>query len=237
MVGQSLRLRQVALVASDLEGSVSSLCEAMSVEKCFRDPGVGQFGLDNALMAIGDTFLEVVSPIREGTTAGRYLERRAGDGGYMAIFQLADLAAARQRVKDAGLRVVWTHDSPAMSGTHLHPADVPGAIVSLDHAEPETDWLWAGPNWRDHVRTDAVDLICGLDVQTDRPEALAAVWAQVLGVPQQGTEVVLNEDQVVRFVPADDGRTEGIRGFDVRATDRSLAGNEIETVGVHIRFV
>ncbi|MCP4960194.1 MAG: hypothetical protein GY925_13115 [Actinomycetia bacterium] len=237
MAGQSIRLRQVALVAADLEGSVSSLCEVMSVEKCFRDPGVGQFGLDNALMAIGDTFLEVVSPFREGTTAGRYLQRRAGDGGYMAIFQMADLAAARQRVDDAGLRTVWSHDSPTMSGTHLHPGDVPGAIVSLDHSEPEADWEWAGPGWRDHVRTEAVDLICGLDVQTDRPDDLAAIWAQVLGVSRQGDEISLNDDQVIRFVAPDDGRPEGIRGFDVRATDRSLAGSEVETVGVRIRFV
>ena len=63
----------------------------------FHDPGVGQFGLTNAVFAVGDTFVEVVAPARPGTTAGRYLERRGGDGGYMAIFQVRDLAAARRR--------------------------------------------------------------------------------------------------------------------------------------------
>ena len=41
------------------------------VEVAFRDPGVAAFGLQNAVMPIGRTFLEVVSPVQEGTTAGR----------------------------------------------------------------------------------------------------------------------------------------------------------------------
>ena len=103
----------------------------------FHDPGVGQFGLTNAVFAVGDTFVEVVAPARPGTTAGRYLERRGGDGGYMAIFQVRDLAAARRRVAGLGVRVVWTAELPDIAATHLHPGDVPGAIVSLDWAVPE----------------------------------------------------------------------------------------------------
>ena len=49
------------------------------VRVCHRDPEVGQFGLHNALMPFGTSFVEVVAPLREGTTAGRYLERRKGD--------------------------------------------------------------------------------------------------------------------------------------------------------------
>ena len=64
--------------------------------------GVGAFGLRNAVFAIGDTFLEVVAPVRDDTTAGRYLERRGGDGGYMALFQVPDVADARRRVADLG---------------------------------------------------------------------------------------------------------------------------------------
>lgn len=62
-----MRLRQIALVAQDLE-------------VCFRDPGVADCGLHNALMPIGTSFLEVVSPARTGTPASRLLERRRGDG-------------------------------------------------------------------------------------------------------------------------------------------------------------
>ena len=83
-----MRLRQIALVAHDLDSTLASLCEELGADVCFQDPGVGAFGLHNGLLALGDTFLEVVSPTQDGTTAGRYLDRRGGDGGYMVLLQL-----------------------------------------------------------------------------------------------------------------------------------------------------
>ena|SRR5438874_100834 len=75
------RLRQVALVARDCGRVTAELSRAFGWAQPFRDPGVGQFGLTNAVFAVGDTFVEVVAPARPDTTAGRYLERRGGDGG------------------------------------------------------------------------------------------------------------------------------------------------------------
>src|SRR5204862_6851532 len=91
------RLRQVALVAADLEPVVGEWSAALGTGVVFRDPGVKESGLHNALWLLGDTFLEVVSPTRDGTTAGRYLERRDGDGGYMVIVQSDDLDGDRAR--------------------------------------------------------------------------------------------------------------------------------------------
>ncbi|TFG92391.1 MAG: hypothetical protein E4H11_09500, partial [Myxococcales bacterium] len=94
-----VRLRQVAFVARELEPVVEALCDVLDVEVAYRDPGVGVFGLHNALMPLGDSFLEVVSPERLGTTAGRLLERRGGDGGYMVIVQSQARKADRARVE------------------------------------------------------------------------------------------------------------------------------------------
>ena len=140
-----MRLRQVALVAHHLEPVVDDLCAALGITVAFRDPAVAAFGLHNAVMPLGDTFLEVVSPLQSNTTAGRYLERRGGDGGYMVILQCDDLDADRRRVAELGVRVVWSLDLPDIRGTHLHPRDVGGAILSLDAAEPPDSWRWAGP--------------------------------------------------------------------------------------------
>ena len=148
----------------------------------FHDPGVGQFGLTNAVFAVGDTFVEVVAPARPGTTAGRYLERRGGDGGYMAIFQVRDLAAARSRVAGLGVRVVWTAELPDIAATHLHPGDVPGAIVSLDWADPEQSWRWAGPSWTGRVPDHAPGGVTGLTIEVSDPAAAARRWAAVLGI-------------------------------------------------------
>ncbi len=235
------RLRQVALVATDLDRVVDELCETLEVERCFQDPGVGEFGLHNWLMPIGDTFLEVVSPLRDGTTAGRYLSRRGGDGGYMTIFQTDDLAGARQRLADEGVRVVWRHDGPSMCGTHLHPKDVPGAIISIDWADPADHWEWAGPDWRDHVRTGLVSEIVGAEVQSSDPEGLAERWGAALGRPVTSSALLLDDGaggvSSIRFVPIVDGRPEGLGGVDIRVADRSRAGERHEICGTRFYFV
>ena len=97
-----MRLRQVALAARDLEPALLALQRVLGLGEPFRDPGVAEFGLENGVLPIGDAFLEVVSPAQPDTTAGRWIERRGGDAGYMAIFQTDDLAAARAR--DGGAR-------------------------------------------------------------------------------------------------------------------------------------
>src|SRR5262245_2284864 len=103
------RLRQAVLVAADFGRVCGELEAALPIRAPFNDPGVAEFGLRNAVYEVGDTFLEVVSPVRDGTTAGRYLDKH-GDAGYMAIFQVDDAFTARQRVVDRGIRTVWQAD-------------------------------------------------------------------------------------------------------------------------------
>jgi hypothetical protein len=215
------RLRQVALVAHDCDEVAAELRQAFGWAAPFHDPGVGQFGLTNAVFAVGDTFLEVVAPVQPGTTAGRYLERRGGDGGYMAIFQVPDLTAARRRIADLGVRVVWTADRPDIAGTHLHPRDVPGAIVSLDWAEPPQSWRWAGPQWTGQAPAHAAGGVAGLTIEVTDPLAAAQRWAAVLGVPAtaagDGSAVVELAacGQLLRFSPAGPGRGEGITAVSI----------------------
>jgi hypothetical protein len=186
----------------------------------FADPGVAQFGLCNAVFAAGDTFVEVVAPVEPGTAAGRYLERRGGGGGYMAIFQVPDLAAARRRVDLLGVRVVWTADLPDIAGTHLHPGDVPGAIVSLDWADPAESWRWAGPSWTGRAAEHGPGGVTGLTIEVRDPFAAAQRWAAVLGLPagRDGTTAVVElaesgQRLLFKQAPADHG--EGITAVTI----------------------
>jgi hypothetical protein len=111
--------------------------------------------------------------------------------------------------------VIWTADLPDIAATHLHPRDVPGAIVSLDWAAPEQSWRWAGPSWTGRVPEHAPGGVTGLTIEVSDPVAAAQSWAAVLGVPAAGggeTPVVELPDQGqrLRFVPARGGRGEGI---------------------------
>src|SRR3954451_14540144 len=142
-----VRLRQAVLVAAELDPVVARLQSELGFGEPFADPGVNEFGLHNAVFAVGDQFVEVISPTQAGTAAARHLERLGGDGGYMVIFQVDDLEGARARVAELGVRVVWQIDLPDISGTHLHPADTRGALISLDRPLPAESWRWGGPDW------------------------------------------------------------------------------------------
>ena len=233
----SPRLRQVALVAHDCGQVSDELRAAFGWGEPFHDPGVGRFGLTNAVFAAGDTFVEVVAPVQAGTTAGRYLERRGGDGGYMAIFQVPDLAAARARLPGLGVRVVWTADLPDIAGTHLHPKDVPGAIVSLDWAEPAGSWRWAGPAWTGRVpEHPGGGGVTGVTIEVADPAAAAARWAAVLGVTwvasgaANGTAAgieLAGWGQRLRFEPARPGQGEGITAVSVAGLPAGQAARVI----------
>lgn len=224
-----MRLRQIALVARELEPVAASLSAVLGVERGFRDSGVGEFGLHNVVLPVGTTFLEVVSPVREGTTAGRFLDRRGGDGGYMVILQTPDLATDRRRLAALGVRVVWQIELDDIATLHLHPRDVGGAIVSLDEPRPPPSWRWGGPDWQARASTDVVTAITGATIQGDDPARLAARWAEVLDLapPRQSGDAfeLALEGGALRFTRDADGRGEGISAIRLAAArpERALA--------------
>jgi hypothetical protein len=168
------------IAARDLDAVAGELRDTLGLGEPYADPGVEYFGLRNAVFALGDTFLEVVSPVRPGTAAGRLLDRRGGDCGYMVMFQVDDLGAARERVRAAGVREVFEVSLEDIAEVHLHPADMRGAIVSLSRPEPAAAWRWAGPEWRGR---SAPLRVAGATIAVPDPEAVAARWEAVIGAP------------------------------------------------------
>lgn len=211
-----VRLRQVVLITRDLPAVTGRLEAELGLTSGFKDEGVAHFGLENRVLAAGDCFIEVVTPLTEESAGHRYLERRGMDGGYMAIFQFADREAPRRRAAELGIRIVWQADLEDISGTHLDPRDVPGAIVSLDWADPPESWHWAGPAWRGSSTAAArLGGVTSLEVAVADPPAAAAKWADVLGpdVQVDGSSIMLPDArQVIAFVANSDRRREAIVG-------------------------
>jgi hypothetical protein len=190
------RLRQAVIAAHDLDDVAGQLRSALGLGEPFADPGVEHFGLRNAVFALRDTFLEVVSPIRPDTAAGRLLERRGGDCGYMLMLQVADLPTARERVRELGVREVFEVSVDDMAEVHLHPADMRGAIVSLSQPQPAAAWRWGGPNWQGR-RADAVQL-SGATLTVTQPVEVADRWATIIDHPIGDTGVRFSTDEVER---------------------------------------
>src|SRR5438067_879299 len=91
-------LRQVALFTRDLEESLGFWSNAFGLEECFRDD-LSRYGLRNVLLPIGNSFLELLQAEDPGSAGARFLERH-GEGLYMAIFQVADVASLERHLAE-----------------------------------------------------------------------------------------------------------------------------------------
>lgn len=209
----TLRIRQIVLATSDLGASVARCEQELGLQVAYRDPGVGEFGLHNALLPIGDQFLEVLAPTRDGTAAGRHLARH-GDSAYMLILQTDDLERERTRLEKLGVRIVWRSEYSDICTIHLHPKDIGAAIVSLDQATPPESWRWAGPDWQRHVSTNGAREIIEVTIGAVDPSAMARRWAEVLGTAAPSGNRIAIDRGTLRFEPA---KADIITGFGLRA--------------------
>ncbi len=237
-----LRLRQICLVARDLEPVVADLKRVYGLEVCYVDDAVAAYGLVNALLPVGHQFLEVVAPTGPGTAAGRYLDRRGGDGGYMVITQCPDLEARRRRVAELGVRIANPLEHGDFQGMQLHPKDTGGAFFEIDCQQggeaEDGPWHPAGPDWKPHVRTDIVSAIVAAELQSPDPDRLAARWSQIAEIPLErdgrGALVMPFDNAALRFVEAVDGRGEGLAGLDLKGEDAEAAFANARAAGLPV---
>lgn len=237
-----LRMRQICLVARRLEPVVNELRHALGIEVCHRDPGVGKYGLENALFPIGHQYLEVVAPVREGTTAGRYLERRGGDGGYMVITQCEDLAPRRRRCEAVGVRIANEIGYPEYRELQLHPRDVGAAMLSFGWQEgarvPGGPWHPAAYDGGSPSPAGRMTAMTAAELQSDDPERLVRRWSEVMERPVQtrdGQRVIVLDDATLRFTEATDGRGEGLGGLDLACAETGRAGL-LQICGIRFRL-
>jgi hypothetical protein len=216
-----MRLRQIALVARDLEPVAAQLNAVFGLNIAFRDPAVAKYGLVNVVMPVGGEFLEIVQPVTADASAGRYLKRRGGDTGYMLIFQAQDAVAHRARLAAQGIRNIAQLDTPQYTFTHFHPGDFNGVLVSIDTAGDGADckerfghWPPAGSNWREHSAGPDVLGIGGATVQAKDPLAVAQRWSHLLDAERDGTTLRFHGAEV-RFVEPVDADGTGIVGVDI----------------------
>jgi hypothetical protein len=244
--GTAMLIRQVAVVAEDLVEADSALKALLGVTHAYTDPGVGEFGLHNTVLATGRSFVEVVSPSPAQdssipTAAGRMLERRGGDCGYMVLFQVENLAPVRARVEAAGIRIIWETERTEVSAFHVHPKDVGGAIVSFDEMRPADDWVWAGPEWQAHRAAKTGDLRSCL-IEVDDPMVTATVWAGLLGTQVKYRDAIavitMDDGAEVQFSKSADQPPRGLIGFSLASLfpEPSIT-TAVQLCGVQISIV
>ena len=231
------RLRQIALVSNDLARAKHLLTHIFQAPVIFEDPAVEQWGLKNFLMPIGGDIIEVVAPFKEGTTAGRLLDRR-GEGGYMIIMQTTDAEVRREEIEAMGKKVIFSHpfkyEYPEWEGVkdegwciQYHPKGMMGGMMpELDsHAESERNkdplgerfspWHACGKEYGRYVKgmkeAGKLHLLgCMLKVREgDKVEEAAEQWSGIFGIPRVQNDLTFTNCSM-GFVEGRKGEKEGL---------------------------
>jgi hypothetical protein len=231
-----LRLRQICLVAPQLEPLIGDIADIMGLEVCYRDGNVAKYGLENALLPVDTILLEVVAPVRPGTAAGRFLDKTGGRGGYMAIFCCDDPDARGEHAKKIGVRVANVIDHAPYHGVQLHPRDCRAAFIEFNHTDGSDDVLGpyppAGPNWQKSIRNDVTKALIGVEMQSPDPKNLAEHWGRILGMavssgPDGEPELKLPNCRF-SFV---NGNSEIMSGLTFRVGDIAAVRHAVKTKG------
>ena len=230
------RLRQLVLAAHERAPVEQALREFLTATEAHHDPGVGSFGLTNAVLAAGCDFVEVVSPSTTGTAAGRWLTRNGGDGGYMLMVDGPPTLTAPDRLAALAVREVHRGEHPDIVDVHLHPRDTGGVLLALDAVDPAGSWRWAGPAWTGSSPTCAGGLR-EVTVAVPDPEEVTRRWAGLLDVPVDGSDFRLRLDDGRQHISFTAGAGDvaavtavqlGLPGVEHRAAD--IGGVRFETV-------
>lgn len=215
-----LRLRQICLVAPKLEPVVEQLASVLDLEVAYRDPAVDMFGLENAILPIGDSFIEVVAPTRPGTAATRFLERHIGGGGYMVILDTDRLEPWRVQASAHGIRIAADLQADGYQGLQLHPRDTGGTLLEINWSLgwERGSYHPAGPDWQSHRKSARVRSIDAACVAAEDPAQLARRWSGLLLRPldEHGTTSRLDRGRI-EFVPKHGAA--GLSAIEIAAVD------------------
>ena len=248
-----IRLRQICLVAPQLEPVIADISAIMGLSVCYRDGNVAKYGLVNALLPVDTILLEVVAPLREGTAAGRFLDKTGGRGGYMAIFACADPDERARAANAMGVRTANVIAHAPYHGVQLHPRDCRAAFIEFNHTDGSDDVLGpyppAGPDWQKFIRKDVTQALTGVEMQSPDPLGLAEHWGRILGNPVtnkgNGEAVLKFANSTFRFAK---GPSEIMLAIEFRVADATavckaakargyaVSGNEFLLGGVMFRL-
>lgn len=127
-----LNLDHVGIAVADLDAALDGYRERYGVEPLYREVVEAQ-GVEEAMIPIGGSFVQLLQPLAPDTPVGRFLENR-GEGLHHVAFMVASIEIALAHLRDEGARLVDEEPRPGGRGARIafvHPADLGGTLIEL----------------------------------------------------------------------------------------------------------
>ena len=236
------RLRQVCLAAPTLSPWVGQLQQLFGLGAAYADPHVAKYGLDNAVLAVGHQFIELVAPVRDDAPLHRFLARHPGGAGYIVILDNDQIDLRRQHLQALGARLVTDLSHDGFHTLQVHPRDAGACMLEFDHTDGGEAWdgpyAPAGPHWQRQLRLGCVTGIAGVVLRAADAPALAARWAALIGVPatadSSGRLQLLLPGGFIAFDAAAPGAADGLADIVLQAVDPAAVLHQAAALGLPV---
>ena len=133
MVGVLLtEIDHVAIAVNDLEAAIAYYATTFGAEVEHREV-VESDGVEEALLKVADSYIQLLTPTRDDSPVAKYLERK-GEGLHHVGYRVADCGEALDAVKASGGRVIDEAPRPGSRGTtvaFVHPKGAFGTLIEL----------------------------------------------------------------------------------------------------------
>ena len=131
------RLNHVAIAVPDLETAAAQYRDALGA-KVSEPRDEPDHGVTVVFVELDNTKIELLHPLGDGSPIQGFLDKNPAGGMHHVCYEVDDIAAARDRLKAQGARVLG--DGEPKIGAHgkpvlfLHPKDFCGTLVELEQA-------------------------------------------------------------------------------------------------------
>ena len=122
----------VAIAVNDLAAAIAYYADTFGAEVDHREV-VESDGVEEALLKVVDSYVQLLTPTRDDSPVAKYLERK-GEGLHHIGYRVDDCAAALDAVKAQGGRVIDEAPRPGSRGTtvaFVHPKTAFGTLIEL----------------------------------------------------------------------------------------------------------
>ena len=127
-----LNIHHTAIAVIDLDAALDSFNNQYGVEPLYREVVESQ-GVEEAMIAVGGSHVQLLQPLAPDTPVGRFLERN-GEGIHHLAFQVADIEAALSHLDAQGAVLVDTEPRIGGGGQRIafvHPKSFAGSLIEL----------------------------------------------------------------------------------------------------------
>jgi methylmalonyl-CoA/ethylmalonyl-CoA epimerase len=129
---QLTQIDHVAIAVQDLEAAITYYADTFGATVAHRER-VDSDGVEEALLKVADSYIQLLTPIRNDSPVAKYLEKK-GEGIHHVGYRVADCAVTLQSVKDHGGQVIDQVPRPGSRGTtvaFVHPKGAFGTLIEL----------------------------------------------------------------------------------------------------------